>query len=142
MNIRAKGFTLIELMITVAIIGILASIAYPSYVDYVARAARSDALSALLEVANLEEQYYLDHRAYTDDMKKLGFSASPFEVENRLYNVSTVVVNASFTVTATAKGAQATRDSDCLTITLTSIGVKGSANSATPAVQGGDACWK
>ena len=59
---NALGFTLIEVMITVAIIGILASVAYPSYVDFVTRSNRVEALQELTRFANLQEQYFIDHR--------------------------------------------------------------------------------
>ena len=58
------GFTLIELMVTVAIIAILATVALPSYQNHVMRANRSAAASFLMEVANMQERYYLDARAY------------------------------------------------------------------------------
>ena len=143
MKFRYKGFSLIEVMIVVAIIGILSSIAYPSYVDYVTRAARADALAALVEVANLEEQYYLDHRVYTQDMALLGLP-SPFIVENRLYNITVLPAdnNTTYTITATPLGVQLSRDTDCKTITLSSTGVKGSTNSDTDDSDGGDSCWK
>ena len=67
-----KGFTLIELMITIAIIGILAAIAYPSYTVYVAESARAEAHTSLLRASNLQEQYYLDNRGYTENMVDLG----------------------------------------------------------------------
>ena len=59
-----KGFTLIELVIAMAIIGILASIAYPSYLDYITRARRQDGQTALLELANQMEQYYANNNTY------------------------------------------------------------------------------
>lgn len=126
-----KGFTLIEVMIAVVIIGILASIAYPSYVQYVAKSARSEGLAAVMRVANLQEQYYLDNRAYTTDMTKLGLSASPFITEHGHYSVTSSGMG-TLTVTATAKGIQASRDTACATITLTSAGVKGPS----------EECWK
>ncbi|MCG9711318.1 type IV pilin protein [Shewanella insulae] len=128
---RLVGFTLIEAMITVAIVGILAAIAYPSYIDYIAKSARSEGVAAVMRVANLQEQYYLDNRAYATDMTKLGLGTNPFVTENGHYSLASVGTS-SFTITATAKGSQASRDTTCGTITMTSAGVKG------PSAE----CWK
>ena len=61
---RTKGFTLIELMIVVAIIGILSAIAIPAYTDYVTRAKISEATSTLADLRVKMEQYFLDNRTY------------------------------------------------------------------------------
>jgi len=71
---RVKGFTLIELMIVVAVVGVIAALAYPSYVDSVRKGRRSDAQSALMEVAQKEEAYYARNATYTDDMRLLGYT--------------------------------------------------------------------
>jgi type IV pilus assembly protein PilE len=128
---KSKGFTLIELMVTVAIVGILAAIAYPSYIDYIIKSGRSEGVAAVMRVANLQEQYYLDNRAFATDMTKLGLVASPFITEHGHYSVASAGTSA-FTITATAKGNQASRDSTCATITLTHAGIKG------PSTE----CWK
>jgi type IV pilus assembly protein PilE len=70
------GFTLIELMIVVVVIGILAAVAYPSYQDYVRRGKRSDAQQFMSEISLRETQYILDARAFTDKMGAGGLNMS------------------------------------------------------------------
>jgi type IV pilus assembly protein PilE len=120
---RARGFTLIELMIVVAIVGILAAVAYPSYQAYVRRSVRSAAQSFMLTIASKEEQYILDARNYTATVGTGGLAlTAPAETSGR-YTFS-VVVNAgpppTYTITATAAGTQAVDGN----LGLTSDGVK------------------
>ena len=70
---KHKGFTLIELLIVVAIVGILAAIAYPSYSDYVRKSRRTDAKAALTSTAQAMERYYSEKMSYKD--AELGTSA-------------------------------------------------------------------
>lgn len=106
-----RGFTLMELMITVAIVGILAAIAYPSYTDYVIRGHRAAAKSEMMDIANRQQQYFLANRGYaTKAQLEDGGYAPPTDVASR-YNWDTQPNNAatppSFTITFTAIGAQA-----------------------------------
>lgn len=68
---RQTGFTLIELMITVAVVAILAAIAYPVYTSAMIKGRRSDAESTLMDIAQREQQYLLDARAYAPDVTTL-----------------------------------------------------------------------
>lgn len=131
-----RGFTLIEVMIVVAIVGILAAIAYPSYRDQVRRSNRTDAYNALLAIANAQEKFYMDNNSYTADMAQLaGFNADPDTSENGHYSVDALAATgpcplaSCFVLEATAQGGQA-NDAGCTTIRLTS------ANARTPAD-----CW-
>jgi len=64
--LKQNGFTLIELMISIALVSILASIAYPSYTQYAVKANRAAAQSEMMEIASRQQQFLLTNRAYAD----------------------------------------------------------------------------
>lgn len=107
-------------MIVVAVIGILASIAYPSYVEYVKKGRRAAAQSHLMEIAQRQQQYLLDARSYASTLTTLGVT-TPDDVAD-YYTISLEVDDTppSFTITAEAQGVQAS-DGD---LTLNNTGIK------------------
>ena len=98
-----RGVTLLELMIVVVVIGILTAIAYPSYRQYVAKAKRNEAKSCLLQIATLQERFYLSNNTYTADMTELGFGAATnVMTDSGSYICSvTAATPAAFAATAT-----------------------------------------
>lgn len=133
---RASGFTLIELMITVAIVGILAAVAYPSYLTYLTKSNRRAAQSFLLEVSSRQQRYLLDARSYAADLATLQMSTPPDVSRN--YTITTApkagTTPPGFTATATPTGTQATRDAGCGNLTIDETGAK-------TASGGGATCW-
>lgn len=122
-----EGFSLIELMIAVVIVGILAAVAIPSYQNYVIKGNRAAAQAFMSDVANREKQYLLDARSYLSVADNSGFSALGMSVPGDVSRHYTVSVSApaatppAFTITATPTSSQQTADG---ALTLTSEGAK------------------
>jgi len=131
---KYRGMTLIELLISVAIVGILGAIAYPSYTSYIVKSNRIEAQRELAKMANKMEQYFNDHRTYTASMNDLGMGNDPYVTESGMYSIDTSIQTATtFTLTATARGTQVTNDQDCTTLSIDHVGRK-TAESAS--------CWE
>ena len=121
---RRNGFTLIEVMITVVIIAILASIAIPSYNRYVIRAKRSAAQAQMMEIANRQQQFLLANRSYADKtaLTASGYSLPAEVAANYDYTITLSAPDAppAFVLTFDSTGAQAS-DGD---LTLDNQGAK------------------
>lgn len=125
-HITKKGFTLIELMIVVAIIGILAYIALPSYQQYVVRGNRTDAMDMLSEIMQAQQRYATKNRTYTNDLTVLGYAVANPTTDNGYYTIAAAACGGNIircvNLTATPV-AGTTQDGDG-TITLDSRGAK------------------
>lgn len=141
---NTNGFTLVELMVSLAILGILVAIATPSYINYYAHSYRSDALRELVRIVNKQESYFSDQFTYTSDMTKLGLANDPYVVDSGLYTIDVVVSESTdltqgYLLRATAKASQLANDSSCKTISIDHLGQKSSTDS-----DGNDStktCW-
>jgi type IV pilus assembly protein PilE len=135
-----RGFTLVELLLVVTVIGILAGLAYPSYIGQVTKSRRAEAVTVLLEAAARQEQFYGSNKAYSNDMTRLGYSADPADSPQGFYKIDATLAagGQSYTLVATRVAPQ-TGDAQCGDLTLTNLGVKSAINqdSSDPAAD----CW-
>ena len=124
---RSQGFSLIELMIAVAIIGILAAIAIPMYSDYVTRSRRADGQASLMQVAQELERCFTQFSKYNNNSCVVVAGGTVNETsDQRFYVISASggnLTESTFTLTATPQNEQAD-DTDCTALTLTHLGVE------------------
>lgn len=129
---RAAGFTLMEIMVVVIIVGILAAIGLPTYQEAMRKSRRTDARESLMEAASREEQYMLDRSSYTADMTDLGYAADPMISEEQHYSIDRVASAACavdddncYVLRATPRASSPQNDDErCKTFTLDSTGAQ------------------
>jgi type IV pilus assembly protein PilE len=149
---RHAGFTLIELMIVVVIIGIVAAFAYPNYTRYVTETRRADGQIALNRVVAMQEKFFTECSFYASNFQ----AAAPFvapncaagvgggllgtsntsEGGNYVIAIATAADGLSYTLTAAPQGGQAINDTDCGSLTIDSVGTKGQTGPVT------GRCWR
>lgn len=127
----SSGFSLMELLITIAVIGILASIAYPSYTQHVQRSNRTEGQALLNEAAARQERYYAQNNKYGSTAASLGLSSDTSS--NGHYKLTIEVDGNAYALHAAPQGVQA-KDS-CGSLSLDEKGVKSSDS-------GNSDCWK
>ncbi|ALP51802.1 hypothetical protein Tel_00855 [Candidatus Tenderia electrophaga] len=134
---QATGFTLIELMIVVAIIGILAAIAYPAYQDQVRKGKRAEGQAALLDMMAKQERFYTDNNSYTTALTDLGFEADAnVDSPEDHYKLSAAECNGSISSCVIITADPQFDDALCENLTYNSLATKGITGSGTV-----DNCW-
>jgi len=142
-----RGVSLMELMIVVAIVGIIASFAYPSYTQYIVNTKRTAATSTLLQIADRQQQFFMDNKRFANDLTDLGFSANPLFVSSDgtpaavgdsdtvyVFGLANVAAT-TYTAVAAPLAGQLKRDTDCGTLTLNQAGARAATGTA-------DDCWR
>ena len=126
-----RGFTLIEIMIVIAIIGIVITIAAPSYTEYLKKGRRAEVVSLLSEQAQILERFYTKNNVYT--------GITGLSTGNDFYTITPTIADQTFLLTATRKAGTTMATDKCGDFTLTNTGVR-SMNNATTGLTTKD-CW-
>ncbi|MDM8564727.1 type IV pilin protein [Candidatus Halobeggiatoa sp. HSG11] len=150
---KNKGFSLIEMMVVVVIIGILTIVAYPYYRQNVLTSNRIEAKSSLMELSQLQENFFVENNRYATNFTEnelnaaqAGFardggnfvSINPnLDLINGYYQLNLIGTNATYTLTATATGSQ-TEDTNCIIFTINHVGQKTATDNTG---QPNDKCW-
>lgn len=134
---RKNGYSLIELMVTVAVVGVLVSISVPTYKNYTMKSRRSEGRSFAMEIMQRQEKYYNENNTYTTNLAQLGYSSATPTSEKGYYQVTATAASDGITnnviITAQPIGSQ-TSDTECGSFIYNSNGVKSTSTSSTT-------CW-
>ncbi len=150
---RSRGFTLIELMIVVALIGVLSMIAFPSYQQYLAKARRADVRSVLLEAGQWMERHYTENLKYDTntagtaiaDLFPSTLKQSPREGTSAYTIAVSAAAARTYTITATRRPGGSMATDKCGDYQITNTGVKGNVNYSSEfstAQAAASTCWK
>lgn len=132
---RNKGFTLIELMVVVAVLGILAAVAFPSYQQYVLRSNRAEGQALLSNVAARQERYFSQNNTYATTPAQLNLASA--NSDNNVYQLGINRTSATeYILTAQPINAQ-TKDTGCGNLTLNQAGARGVSGSKAV-----NECWR
>jgi type IV pilus assembly protein PilE len=132
-SVKPRGFSLVELLIVIVIVGVLAAIGLPAYQEYTRKSKRSDAQQGLTRMAQLQERFFTDNNTFAANATQIGFASNTPATTGGYWQLSIVSGGPTYVLQAVPNPGQHA-DADCLTITLDSSGVRGS----TP---GTADCW-
>lgn len=139
---REHGFSLIELLVTLVIAGILATIAVPGYQNHMQKVRRADAYACLLDAAQRQENFFYQNNRYANSIAELGLASANCGAEAH-YTLDapaagpTGSLNTSYLLTASRASAAQMKDTRCGDLTLNSAGAKGNKNASSLASE----CW-
>lgn len=143
--VTVRGFTLVEMMVVVAIISVIAAIAMPSYTNYITRANRSAAKAVMVRITDRQEQFFLDNKQYAPNLQALGYdelamgvddngNVVPMADPDRIYIVAVGITLNGYVVGGIPQLAQVQRDANCGVLIIDQAGNR--SNSGP-----GDNCW-
>lgn len=143
---RSSGYTLMELLVTVAIAGILTAVAVPSYRQYTMRAKRADATTALLRLAAQQERFYIQNNTYAaadllDDAPPAGLGIPNTDRGYYTLDIQSPDLTTGYTATATVvAGGEQADDNDCGAFSVTAQGLRSATDSG--GADNSDRCWR
>ena len=131
---KTRGFTLVELLIVIAVLAIVVAVGYPSYLEQVKKSRRAEGMGQLLELADRMERAYADNGTYPSAISEVYVATT----DGGFYTLSIVTANnVSFTVSAAPTSLGKQNEDKCKTFTLTSLGDKSVTDSSLNSY-----CWK